>query len=185
MSLNDAVDFLGSLAAQLDFEASVIADSSQAERFISYSRSALRIRNDIDKYLDDLTAKRGRAIQLTPDDVDDLPDELRAELSQSDAEQFELDILRLVEQAGGMISLDVLLVQWYRTKNEVVKRRTMTARIYRMLSKERLFSTPGYKGVYQLSRPVEEDPIERDDLSSVETQIEGFEDLSDDEVSFL
>ena len=158
MALEQPLNFLTNLASQLDAEAGALGESAQSARFITWSRGLLRERNTIRDWVAKTSAQRGAAIQLTPDDVDDLPEELLAELSRSDAEQFELDILRIVEEAGGVISLDVLLVQWYRKKNEIVKRKNMTARIYRMLSKERLFSTPGYKGVYQLQRPQDDTP---------------------------
>lgn len=161
MALEKSINYLNNLAQWLEQEGVSFGDTSKGGHYTALSRGLLKEKNVIQKWLDETTAKRGSAIQLTPEDVDDLPEELLAELSRSDAEQFELDILRLIEEAGGMISLDVLLVRWYHKKGEIVKRKNMTARIYRMLSKERLFSTPGYKGVYQLQRP-EESPEEID-----------------------
>lgn len=153
MALEQSLDFLRKLSEWFDRQAAAAEDAQEAEKYIVLSRGVLKERNVIQEWLRETNAKRGSAIQLTPDDLEGLPEDLKAELSLSESEQFELNILRLIEEAGGKISLDVLLVSWYRSKKEVIKRRTMTARIYRMLSKERLYSTPGYKGVYQLQKP--------------------------------
>lgn len=134
---------------------------SQSQRDVEFHvRTAKRV-GEVLSYIKRLQSQgfagRGDSVQLVPADIEDLPEELKQELAISEAERFDLDVLKIIEAAGGKISLDVLLVQWYRTKGEVVKRRTMTSRIYRLLNKKRLYSTPGLKGVYQLAKPMDED----------------------------
>jgi hypothetical protein len=112
-------------------------------------RECLAIRG----YLDFLqTKQRGTGFELVPEDLEDLPPELIAELSISDGDQQEIDIMKLIEAEGGTISLDLLLVRWYRVKKAIIKRRALTSRLYRMQQKGRIFSVGGTKGIYSLHR---------------------------------
>ncbi len=112
-----------------------------------YVRDCLAIR----AYLEALQSKqRGSGLELLPEDLEGLPPELIAELSISDGDQQEIDIMKLIEAEGGTISLDLLLVRWYRAKKSIIKRKALTSRLYRMQQKGRIFSVEGAKGIYTL-----------------------------------
>ena len=85
---------------------------------------------------------------LTAADIEGLPDELMRELSVSSGDKAEFAILNLITEAGGTLSLDQILVKYYRLTGEIVKRTAMTNRLYRMVQKGMLFGFPGKKGVY-------------------------------------
>jgi hypothetical protein len=155
MSDKELIEFLLYLRIWHDRKTGSSTRPDEAEFHIRTAKKIGESLTAVRRLVDQASAGRGDAIQLVPHDLEGLPEELKRELAISEAEQFDLDVLKVIEQAGGKISLDVLLVRWYREKGEVVKRRTMTNRIYRLLNKKRLYSTPGRKGVYQLAKPSE------------------------------
>jgi hypothetical protein len=87
-------------------------------------------------------------LSLSFDEIQGLPDELLQELSFSEGDKTDYTILKTIEDAGGIASLDRILVSLYRETGEVMKRNTLTSRTYRMAQKGLLFSVPGKKGVY-------------------------------------
>ena len=99
-------------------------------------------------------------LNLTPDEIQGLPDDVLEELSISGADKTEFAILGLMEDAGGIMSLDQLIVGLYKKTGEKHKRQTLTSRLYRMAQKEQIFSVPNKKGVYSNSLVTEEE-VER------------------------
>lgn len=87
---------------------------------------------------------------LSPAELAELPDDLLKELNVTEADKIEQTILSLMEQAGGIISLDRLLVGIYKRTGEVQRRVTITSRMYRMNQKGYVFPVPGKKGVYSV-----------------------------------
>ena len=87
-------------------------------------------------------------LSLTPKDIEGLPEELLAELSVSASDKTEFLILSMIEAAGGLLSLDHILVGVFRETAEISKRTAMTNRLYRMVQKGLVYSVPGKKGVY-------------------------------------
>ena len=100
---------------------------------------------------------RGIELSLKFEEVSDLPEELLKELSLSDADKSEYQIRELIEELGGIASLDRLIVEIYRKSGDITKRTTLTSRLYRMSQKGLVFSVPGRKGVYSLEELTEED----------------------------
>lgn len=96
-------------------------------------------------------------LALTPDDLNGLPDELIGELSIASVDRVEVIILSMLDDAGGMMTLDQILIGLYRKSGEVNKRQTITSRLYRMGQKNLIYSVPGKKGVYSLQRLSEEE----------------------------
>jgi hypothetical protein len=84
------------------------------------------------------------------EEAQELPEELRAELNISDTDKAEFQILGIIEAQGGTAALDRILVEYYRVTGEVMKRQMMVNRLYRMASKELIYSVPGKKGVYSI-----------------------------------
>ena len=86
-------------------------------------------------------------LTLTPADVAGLPEELLKELSVSE-DRVEFAILNVLEEAGGVATLDQLLIGVYKKTEEILKRPQLTSRIYRMGQKELIWNIPGKKGLY-------------------------------------
>jgi hypothetical protein len=95
-------------------------------------------------------------LNLAWEELQDLPPELMAELSISDSDKLDFSIATLIEEVGGVATLDRVLVSIYKLTGEILKRATLNARLYRMAQKEIIFSVPGKKGVYS-SRPLTEE----------------------------
>ncbi|MEM7764535.1 MAG: hypothetical protein AAF290_10670 [Pseudomonadota bacterium] len=95
------------------------------------------------------------SLALSPSDIVDLPDELKSELSIGKTDEEEFTIVRILEHAGGIMSLDQVLIGFYRETGVVMKRATMNNRLNRMMSKNMIFGVPGKKGVYSLAQIIE------------------------------
>jgi hypothetical protein len=89
-----------------------------------------------------------RRILLTYEEIQSAPDELLKELNISDAERQELLIEYLIAEAGGVLSLDRIIIGLYARTKEVPKRGTLTTRLFRMANKGMIYNVPGKKGVY-------------------------------------
>jgi hypothetical protein len=87
-------------------------------------------------------------LSLTPNDLEGLPEELVKELSISDGDRTEFTLLNILEEFGGIASLDQLLIGLYKKTGEVLKRQALTSRLYRMSQKELIWGVPTKKGVY-------------------------------------
>lgn len=115
-----------------------------------------------DKLLDAPTPERPQAkgqvqLSLTIEDITGLPEELVQELSLSDADKTEFEIVNSIEDAGGIISLDKLLIALYKRTGEIHKRDSLYSRIARMASKNLIYYVPGKKGVYSTEQLSSED----------------------------
>lgn len=89
-----------------------------------------------------------RGFGLSPDDLEGLPPEVMAELNITAADKFESFIVSKIRQAGGVLSLDKLIIACYRERGEVHKRNLLNAKLYRMTRKRLLWSVPKKKALY-------------------------------------
>ena len=89
-------------------------------------------------------------LALTWEEVHDLPPELMQELSVSEGDKLEFDILQVLDDLGGVASLDRFLVALYRRTGEIYQRTWLNNKLYRMMQKEMIYSVPGKKGVYSV-----------------------------------
>lgn len=99
-------------------------------------------------------------VTLTGQDIRDIPSELLSQLNISESDQKEFQLHDIIEEAGGVMSMDKLLVAYYRATGEVLERSKLNQRLYRMTQKGLLFSVPSRKGVYatyQVNEPSELD----------------------------
>jgi hypothetical protein len=101
-------------------------------------------------------ASTPKRLALTWEEVEGLPPEVLAELSISDSDRSEFNIIAAIRAMGGVASLDRLIVYLYRESGELQKRSQLNQRLYRMVQKELIFSVPGKKGVYS-SEPISEE----------------------------
>ena len=99
-------------------------------------------------------------LSLSAEEVEGLPDEVLNELSISEGDKAEFAILGLIDEAGGIISLDKLIVGLWKKTGELHKRQSLISRLYRMGQKDMVFSVPGKKGVYA-NWPMSEGDIQR------------------------
>lgn len=153
--LEDAIAQVTDWEAYHERLAIVAAETRDSENEVEHHKRRLECRA-MRGFLEGLLRKqRGIGFELLPEDLEGLPPELMSELGISDSDQQELDILKLMEDEGGTISLDLLLVRWYQAKRQIMKRRALTSRLYRMQQKGRIFALAGTKGVYTLHNPEE------------------------------
>jgi hypothetical protein len=103
--------------------------------------------------------KQADAIALRPEDVLGLPEELLAQLSLTPGDKQDFEIAEIVRKAGGVLSLDHILIALYRKTGEIHERTKLNSRLYRMTTKDLLYPVPGKKGVYSIHR-ITEDPEE-------------------------
>jgi len=96
-------------------------------------------------------------LNLAWSELADLPQELIDQLSVSESDKTEHNIMQAVEQSGGVASLDRILVEYYRITGDVMKRAQMNNRIYRMIQKGMMHSVPSKKGVYSVRELTDEE----------------------------
>jgi hypothetical protein len=142
----------------------------QAKRFESdprrhalHSETAERFRETLDILKTPSVGVESPALRSTPklnlewSELQDLPPELMAELSISDSDKLDFSIASLIEDVGGVATLDRVLVSIFKLTGEILKRATLNARLWRMVQKEMIFSVPGKKGVYSSRQLTEEE----------------------------
>lgn len=89
-----------------------------------------------------------KKLLLTYEEIEGLPEELLKELNLTETDRHDLVVEHLIAQAGGILSLDKIMVQLWKKTGEVPKRNTITSRLYRMVAKGMIYNVPGKKGVY-------------------------------------
>ena len=99
-------------------------------------------------------------LALTWEEVEGLPEALRAELSISEGDRLEFDIAEIVRDFGGAASLDRLLVELYKRTGEIYGRTWLNNKLYRMMQKQTLFSVPGRKGIYSIEPMDKEEAVQ-------------------------
>lgn len=103
-------------------------------------------------------AVQAPVLTLQPDELDGLPSELLAELSEGAVpDKADAALLQVLADRGGIASLDQIIVGLYKKTGELVKRNTLTSKLYRMAQKGSIFPVPDRKGVYSVRRLSEDD----------------------------
>lgn len=95
-------------------------------------------------------------LSLSWNEIQDLPDELLAELSFTESDKLDYSIVSLIDENGGVATLDRVIVSLYSLTGEIFKRASLNARLYRMVQKGMIYSIQGKKGVYSTSPAVDE-----------------------------
>ncbi|MEB6661349.1 hypothetical protein MXL91_07850 [Achromobacter ruhlandii] len=88
------------------------------------------------------------SLRLTPEEIRDLPEELLEQLSISESDRKDFLIVDIINDLGGVTSVDKILVALYRKTGEVEKRTRLVSRLYRMQQKGLIFPSSSRKGVY-------------------------------------
>ena len=99
-------------------------------------------------------------LSLKLEDIEDLPEDLIKQLSISDSDRVEFAITSLIEEAGGILSLDKILIGLYKRTGEIHKRSITNNRILRMIQRKELFSVPSKKGAYS-TRELSPDEVDK------------------------
>jgi len=102
----------------------------------------------------------GAGIFLTLRDIEGLPEDLIKELSFSESDKLEFTIAGIIDEAGGILSLDKILVGIYYKTREIIRRNILISRLYRMAQKGMIFPVPNRKGIYA-TRTVSDDELKR------------------------
>lgn len=97
-----------------------------------------------------------QSIYLTPKDLEGLPEELIKELSLSESDKQDFFLMDIMDDLGGIASIDKIMIQAYKKNEEILERQKLSAKLYRMVSKGLIYSLPSKKGVYSL-RPISEE----------------------------
>ncbi len=96
-----------------------------------------------------LVADNTRALKTAGDDLSDLPPELLAELSVSQVDALERQVLSVIESCGGEADLDQILIGLYRRFQVVQKRRFLQNKLWRMVRKNQVQKTKSARGVFR------------------------------------
>ena len=106
-----------------------------------------------DNLLDDLL---NNPESLSPFAVRLIPEDLKDEISLTDTDKFEIDVLNLIDKAKGKrISINNLLIALKIHTGITYSRSNLNNRLYRMVKKDILFSVPGRKGLYTTNREIQ------------------------------
>lgn len=153
--VNDQISFHHHIAEQ--------AREAGDERRLTRHQTIMKRYADLVMVLSDYkerAKKPPQRLALSWEEVQGLPPELLRELSVSDGDKLEFEVLKIMEDLGGVASLDRLLVALYQSTGEVHQRTWLNNRLYRMGQKEMLYSVPKRKGVYSLEPMSKEDAAE-------------------------
>ncbi len=93
-----------------------------------------------------------KPLALSWDEVEGLPAEVLSELSISESDRAEFNILAAIRSVGGIASLDRILIALYNANGEIQKRMSLNQKLYRMGQKGMVFAVPGKKGVYSVDQ---------------------------------
>lgn len=95
-------------------------------------------------------------LQLAPEDLDGLPPELMEQLTITDRETKEFAIIGLINQAGGVLPVNKIIIGLFRKTGEVSNRAALISKLHRMVAKGRLYTNPqDRRGVFS-TKPLEE-----------------------------
>ena len=159
----ESSDFLPFVKSQAEFhERQAVRHSATERRRLLHTGTAKTFR-ELETFLADLANKApkqpvmGSGLSLSWSELQDLPDELVAELSITESDKLDYNIIELIDRHGGTASLDRILVEVYRLTGQVMKRSNLNARIYRMTQKGMIHSVAGKKGVYTTEPPSDQE----------------------------
>jgi hypothetical protein len=101
-----------------------------------------------------------KRLALSWEEVEGLPEEVMKELSISESDKTEFNIIAGIEAMGGIASLDRIIVYLWKTHGDLQKRLPLNQRLYRMTQREVIYGVPGKKGVYS-SAPMTDEEAEK------------------------
>jgi hypothetical protein len=139
-------------------------NSKRAWRHKETAKTFRGLANEIDSLRHAIILRKPKGINplaLTTADVDGLPVELQKQLvNRPENDKVETDVVSIINDAGGTLLLDHIIIQLFRRTAVIHDRATLVSKIYRMNKKGLVFSAPGKKGVYTTIQPSEEEAAE-------------------------
>ncbi|SFJ00070.1 hypothetical protein [Nitrosomonas sp. Nm34] len=136
-------------------------NDSRSDRTCSNHKKVLEDLVDLAEFLEsipkDLSSldKKSKAVSsslhILPSDLEGLPQELLDELNISDSDKQELEIIKSLENAGGVLTIDKLMIQLYRDTGAIHNRKQLAAKLYRMTSKGLLRSNQDKRGAFEIA----------------------------------
>lgn len=162
MFIDEFDDFVKKQIAYHERKIKVLKDAPAAAMHVVYAETFRRLRAHciasdelIARQETQLKAPSGAAIPdvsnaqtITPADLAGLPKELLDQLNLPQLDNQEKLIVDLVNEAGSVLSLDKILIGLYRKTGEVLQKRALNQKIFRMIDKGLLWKVPKKKGVY-------------------------------------
>lgn len=172
----NVLDFLDFVNRQASFHEKRAAqtknDSINPKRSPKHLETAGRFR-DLAAAIQDAGAKiasipvmpppESPALTLRPEDLTGLPPEVLAQLNISETDKLEATIVEVVNEAGGTIILDKLIIGLYRKTGDIAVRQQLVNRLYRMSKKGMVYSVKGKKGIYTTNAALGSTPEEGSD----------------------
>ncbi|MXW19632.1 MAG: hypothetical protein F4Y00_07750 [Bacteroidetes bacterium SB0662_bin_6] len=150
-------DFVDLVKLHIRLYRSSIEKDTDNEKTTSRYKKRIHRFEKLQKFLEDTQDQQQKAVEtrvtslyLQPAELKDLPEELIKELSITESDRLEYDIVNLIEQLGGVASIDRILIGFYNLSGKITKRQEINSRLYRMSKKMLIYSVPGRKGVYSL-----------------------------------
>ncbi|WP_236211316.1 hypothetical protein [Metapseudomonas otitidis] len=159
VNIPEAINFLKEMQA---YQASLAAKHAHHP---SRAASAMDRASKIGQVIDLFSPQASKAaprLNLLPEDLVGLPDELLQELSVTKSDFFDFEIARYIDEAGGVMTLDQLIITLYRKTGEIHERSKLNSRLYRMAKKNLVKSIEGRKGVYATKDVVIDDLFDED-----------------------
>ena len=129
------------LIGQLEVRSSLLSDKSHE---IQEHHALLVSLHELDRYLEKLESAtvifnpRGlNPLALSRRDVEGLPEQLLEQLiNVPEDDDLESFIVEIINDCGGTLVLDHLLIQLYQRTGEVHQRQSIVSKLYRMTKKE-------------------------------------------------
>lgn len=144
--LSESVNALRLFLVELELSPHERATISKAVAAIAESSGVLKEERSI---LTTALEKLRQSSAIRPSELEGLPDDLVKQLSiNNESDGLDYKILAAVENAGGSLSLDHILIALYHATKKVETRKAVTARLYRMSQRGLIYSVAGRKGVY-------------------------------------
>jgi hypothetical protein len=116
-----------------------------------------------------LAAVLSNPTQVSPQMLEGLPPQLLEQLSISETDRFQWQVVDLINRTPDkIISIEVLLIALFRATGKVLERTELSNRIYRMMRKKMIYGVSGKKGWYttvptdEPQLPIEEQEEETD-----------------------
>ena len=156
MNLDEALEFVNQEAVYHDAQLSKYLASNDKDAQSSPHYQKKRQFTTLHNLLVDIQirlAPNKSTSTILPSELEGLPKELLEQLS---TDTHEINILKIMEDHGGPISLDRLILNYYKRHSEVLDRRKLTAKLYRMCKSRSLY-TVGERGIYSLYEPEKTD----------------------------
>ena len=155
--MSSIIDRYGSFVKeQVEFNERCVAQNAGDERRErAYHNRAITFKNLLAELAEisaqpTMDANDESLFRLSPDELDNLPEELLNQLSLTEGDKQEFFIAELIKDLGGATSLDKLLIAIYRRTGTVEKRTRLNSRLYRMANRKMVFAHPSRKGIYGL-----------------------------------